>query len=333
MAKGIEDTAMYRDVRLLALNEVGGDPDRFGITVDELHRANQLRLGAWPRSLLAATTHDTKRSADVRARIAVIAGMPDEWLDVVGWWRDRCADLATGAGAPDADEQLFALQTLVGAWPLSRARLDAYLVKAFREAKRHTAWVDPDEGWERAVLEVFALAMADPRFNEVVVPFVIDVVRRADRIALGALVLRLTAPGVPDVYQGDELWNHLLVDPDNRRPVDWSLRQLLLDHQVRGAQVDRFTAKLFILRTLLALRSTFDEFTALGYEPLDAPDDVCSFARGSRDAPDLVVVVPVRPDRDLERPAAVDGDEWVDVLEPLDAMYGERRPAVFVRGC
>ena len=232
MAKGIEDTAMYRDVRLLALNEVGGDPDRFGISVDEFHRTNELRFGSWPRALLAATTHDTKRSADVRARIAVLATMADGWLELVDWWRARCDESTTTAGALDADEQLFVLQTLVGAWPLSRARLDGYLVKAFREAKRHTAWVDPDEAWERAVSEVVAQAMADPRFADVFIPFVVDVVHRADRISLGALVLRTTAPGIPDVYQGDELWNHLLVDPDNRRPVDWSLRQLLLEHQL-----------------------------------------------------------------------------------------------------
>ena len=283
MAKGIEDTAMYRDVRLLALNEVGGDPDRFGISVDEFHRTNELRFGSWPRALLAATTHDTKRSADVRARIAVLATMADGWLELVDWWRARCDEYTTTAGALDADEQLFVLQTLVGAWPLSRARLDGYLVKAFREAKRHTAWVDPDETWERAVSEVVAQAMADARFADVFIPFVVDVVHRADRISLGALVLRTTAPGIPDVYQGDELWNHLLVDPDNRRPVDWSLRQLLLEHQLRGAQVDRFTAKLFTLRVLLALRAHISGFAELGYAPLDAPADVCAFVRGSPD--------------------------------------------------
>jgi (1->4)-alpha-D-glucan 1-alpha-D-glucosylmutase len=331
MAKGIEDTAMYRDARLLALNEVGGDPDRFGITVDEFHRTNELRFGSWPRALLAATTHDTKRSADVRARIAVLATMADGWLEVVDWWRARCDEYATTAGALDADEQLFVLQTLVGAWPLTRARLDGYLVKAFREAKRHTAWVDPDETWERAVLEVVAQAMTDARFADVFIPFVVDVVHRADRISLGALVLRTTAPGIPDVYQGDELWNHLLVDPDNRRPVDWSLRQLLLEHQLRGAQVDRFTAKLFTLRVLLALRARASGFAELGYAPLDAPADVCAFVRGSPDAPDVVVVVPVRPDRTLEVPSAVEDLGAVDLLEPLGAVYGANRPGVFVR--
>ncbi|HEY3671735.1 MAG TPA: alpha-amylase family glycosyl hydrolase [Acidimicrobiia bacterium] len=331
MAKGIEDTAMYRDMRLLSLNEVGGDPDRFGISVEAFHRTNQRRLESWPNALLAATTHDTKRSADVRARIAVLSTMGDRWLDVVEWWRTRCAEQATDADAPDADEQLFALQTLVGTWPLSRARLDRYLVKAFREAKRHTAWVDPDEVWERAVLEVFARAMADPGFDEAFVPFVVDVIHRADRISLGALVLRITAPGVPDVYQGDELWNHLLVDPDNRRPVDWSLRRLLLDHQLRCGAVDRFTAKLFTMRVLFDLRARLAGFTELAYQPLDAPRDVCAFGRGSGEAPDLVVAVPLRPGAEVALPAAVADLPWVDVLEPLDAIYGAHRPGVFAR--
>jgi (1->4)-alpha-D-glucan 1-alpha-D-glucosylmutase len=332
MAKGIEDTAMYRDVRLLALNEVGGDPDRFGITVDELHRANQRRIASWPRALLAATTHDTKRSADVRARIAVLSTMGARWLTLVTWWRDLCGRHAKRSGVPDGDEQVFVLQTLVGAWPLSPERLDGALVKSFREAKRHTSWVAPDEAWERAVIEVVGAAIADPSFAERFAPFLADVVDRADRAALGGLVLRCTAPGVPDFYQGDELWNHLLVDPDNRRPVDWSRRRSLLDDQERGAAVDRFTAKLFTTRALLALRARVAGFAGLGYQALDTPPDVCAFTRGSPGAPEAVVVVPVRSARVLARPGPfADPATWVDVLAPLDAVYESRRPGVFVR--
>jgi (1->4)-alpha-D-glucan 1-alpha-D-glucosylmutase len=332
MAKGIEDTAMYRDVRLLALNEVGGDPDRFGITVDQLHRANERRADAWPRGLLAGTTHDTKRSADVRARIAMLSTMGGEWLTLGAWWRDLCAQHASPVGAPDADEQLFALQTLVGAWPLSHDRLAGTLVKSLREAKRHTNWVEPDEAWERAVVEVVGAAIADPRFVGRFVPFLAEVVARADRMALGGLVLRCTSPGVPDFYQGDELWNHRLVDPDNRRPVDWPLRRALLDHQDRGAPVDRFTAKLFATRVLLALRARFAGFSELGYHALDAPTGVCALARGSDADLATVVVVPVRPTVALAPPDAVSADSsWVDLLAPLDAVYGSRRPGVFVR--
>jgi (1->4)-alpha-D-glucan 1-alpha-D-glucosylmutase len=327
MAKGVEDTAMYRDVRLLALNEVGGDPDRFGTSVDAFHRANEVRATSWPRALLAATTHDTKRSADVRARIVVLSTMGEEWAELAGWWRELCAEHASAAGGPDADEQLFVLQTLVGAWPLSRDRLDGYLVKAWREAKRHTAWVDPDEGWEHAALGTVQRAVRDPRFVARFVPFVATVVDRADRVALGELVLRCTSPGVPDLYQGDELWNHLLVDPDNRRPVDWALRRALLDRQKTGGPVDRYTAKLFATRMLLDVRARFDGFAGMGYEPLPASPEVCAFARG---APDVAVVVPVRSAVPLEPPAIVD-DDWVDVFSPLDLVYGSRRPGVFVR--
>jgi (1->4)-alpha-D-glucan 1-alpha-D-glucosylmutase len=331
MAKGVEDTALYRDVRLLALNEVGGDPDRFGMSTVDFHAANQRRATSWPTALLTGTTHDTKRSADVRARIAAISSMGDEWLRIVEWWTDRCAAHTHAEHGPDRDEQLFVLQTLVGAWPLSRERLHTYLVKAFREAKRHTTWIDPAEEWERSVLGVVADAMADRSFSEVFVSFVVDVIHRADRISLGGLVLRGTVPGVPDVYQGDELWNHLLVDPDNRRPVDWDLRRVLLDAQQGGARIDRFTAKLFTLRVLLALRAHFAGFGDHAYVPLDAPDDVCAFGRGAHEDPDVVVVVPLRPSVDLARPAAVTGDERVDVLAPLDDLYGSRRPGVLVR--
>jgi (1->4)-alpha-D-glucan 1-alpha-D-glucosylmutase len=332
MAKGVEDTALYRDVRLLALNEVGGDPDRFGISVADFHAANAARAASWPNALLTGTTHDTKRSGDVRARISVLSTMGDAWVRVVAWWRELCVEHAEGAVGPDRDEQLFVLQTLVGAWPLSRDRLDRYLVKAFREAKRHTTWTDPATEWERSVLEVVARAMADPAFSEVFVSFVVDVLRRADRVSLGGVVLRCTVPGVPDLYQGDELWNHLLVDPDNRRPVDWELRRVLLDHQERGAPIDRFTAKLFTVRVLFAVRAQFAAFAEHAYEPLAAPADVCAFARGPRDDPDVVVVVPTRPSRDLVLPPPFDRDEQrVDVLAPLDSVYGARRPGVLVR--
>jgi (1->4)-alpha-D-glucan 1-alpha-D-glucosylmutase len=157
------------------------------------------------------------------------------------------------------------------------------------------------------------------------------VVAAADRSALGQLALRCTAPGVPDLYQGDELWNQLLVDPDNRRPVDWELRRVLLDDLRSGRRPGRFSAKLFVTMTLLALRHRRDGFAALGYEPLHAPADVCAFARGT----DVVVAVPVRPDAELLDPDAlgVAGavDEWADLLAPLDETYGRRRPAVFER--
>jgi (1->4)-alpha-D-glucan 1-alpha-D-glucosylmutase len=330
MAKGVEDTAMYRYPRLLALNEVGGDPDRFGLSVDEFHAACERRQRDWPRTLLAATTHDTKRSADTRARIGALAGMAADWRLLVADWR-ALFDEHRRAGAPDDDEQLFVLETLVGAWPIARERLDGYLVKALREAKRHTSWVDGDPAWEHDVLEATGRVAADARFRESFLPFLAQVVAAADRGALGMLALRCTTPGVPDLYQGDELWNQLLVDPDNRRTVDWGLRRLLLDELRAGARPGRYSAKLFVTTTLLALRRRLDGFAALGYEPLPAPGDVCAFARGS----DVVVAVPVRVDAELLPPDALGvpgpADAWIDLLAPLDAIYGRRRPAVFER--
>jgi (1->4)-alpha-D-glucan 1-alpha-D-glucosylmutase len=258
--------------------------------------------------------------------------MGERWQALVDWWHALCGEHTHGDG-PDAIERVYVLQTLVGAWPIARERLDRHLVKAMREAKGRTSWVAPDEGHERAVVDTVQRATEDARFAETFGPFVAPVVEAAERIALGELVLRCTVPGVPDVYQGDELWNHLLVDPDNRRPVDWDVRRLLLDHSGPGQPVDRTTAKLFALRTLLRLRVAHAAFDELDYVPLRAPDDICAFARG-RD-PVVVAVTPVRPavshcdvdDLGVDR----EGQEWVDVLAPLAAAYGERRPAVFVR--
>ena len=330
MAKGVEDTALYRYPRLLALNEVGGDPDRFGLSVDEFHAACERRQHDWPHTLLAATTHDTKRSADTRARIGALSGFGAEWRRLVTDWRALFGEHRR-AGAPDDDEQLFVLQTLVGTWPIARERLDGYLVKALREAKRHTSWVDGDPVWEQDVVAATGRLAADPRFRESFVPFLAELIAAADRRALGMLALRCTTPGVPDLYQGDELWNQLLVDPDNRRPVDWDLRRLLLEELRAGAPPVRYTAKLFVTTTLLALRRRTDGLAGLGYEPLPAPGNVCAFARG----PDVVVAVPVRDGAEPLTPDALGvpatTDAWTDLLAPLDAVYGRRRPAVFER--
>jgi (1->4)-alpha-D-glucan 1-alpha-D-glucosylmutase len=219
----------------------------------------------------------------------------------------------------------------VGAWPIARERLDGYLVKALREAKRHTSWVDGDPGWEHDVVDAAARLAADARFQESFLPFLADVVDRADRSALGQLVLRGTTPGVPDLYQGDELWNQLLVDPDNRRPVDWELRRLFLDDLRTGAPPRRYSAKLFVTMTLLALRRRHDGFADARYEPLPAATAVCAFARGQ----DVVVSVPVRAGTEFVTPDALGrprgAHAWTDLLAPLDDTYGRRRPAVFER--
>jgi (1->4)-alpha-D-glucan 1-alpha-D-glucosylmutase len=333
MAKGVEDTAMYRHVRLLALNEVGGDPDRFGLSVDDFHAVSERRVRDWPQNLLAATTHDTKRSADTRARIGALAALATEWHRLVDEWRVLFAEHRR-AGAPDDDEQLFVLQTLVGTWPISRQRVGAYLVKALREAKRHSNWIRPDTAWEQDVVDATARVMDDTRFHQSFLPFLARVLAIADRTALGQLVLRCTGAGMPDVYQGDELWNQALVDPDNRRPVDWELRRVLLDELRYGAAPGRFSAKLFATAALLALRRRCGGFADVAYTSLPVPGDVCAYTRG----PGVVVVVPVRAeavamDATELHELGVPGDAagWRDILAPLEATYGRRRPAVFER--
>ena len=215
-AKGIEDTAFYRHLRLLALNEVGGDPARFGLSVDAFHAANAARAERFPRGLLVTQTHDTKRSGDVRARIGALSTMAEEWAALAeGWVRE--------ADAPDEHSAYLVLQTLVGAWPIEAERLEAYVEKALREAKLRTTWAAPDEAYEAAARRYARASRRGP--PEGFVAFAERLAVEGRRAALGQLLLKLTVPGVPDVYQGDELEALSLVDPDNRRPVDWEARR------------------------------------------------------------------------------------------------------------
>jgi len=302
MATGVENTAFYRYVRLLALNDVGGDPGRFGIDVAGFHRANAARRA---RSLLAGTTHDTKRSADVRARIGVLAGMADRFAEHARAWRE----LNAHGGGPDWNEELLIYQTLLGAWPLEPGRLEAYVEKALREAKRNTSWLEPNEPWEHDVKAFCRALYANERFRADFEPFAAEVAAAGERAALGQLALRLTSPGVPDVYQGDELTYLALVDPDNRRPVDWARR--------RRALADGSSAKLSLLRSLLALRRRCPDAFAGAYEPLDALDGVCAYRRGE----DVVVAVSFRGGRpQVELPAG----RWTAVVDEPWAAIHER---------
>ena len=311
-AKGVEDTAFYRHLRLLALNDVGGDPSRFGISVEEFHAANAARFARFPRALLVTQTHDTKRSGDVRARIGALAGMAEEWREAVGRWRELAAEL----DPPDAHAQYLLLQTLAGAWPISAERLEAYLEKALREAKLRTSWVEQDHAYEDAV-KAFARRLITHRpFLDDFEPFAARVAAAGERAALGQLLLKLTSPGVPDVYQGDELLDLSLVDPDNRRPVDWTARRAALDHLRAGGEPrDYGERKLQLIVAALALRArrpeAFDERGA--YEPVDVGGGVvCAFVRGG-------VVLAVAPVREwtnavLRLPASFHGP-WRSVIE------------------
>jgi (1->4)-alpha-D-glucan 1-alpha-D-glucosylmutase len=286
MAKGLEDTAFYRYNRFVALNEVGSDPQRIGRGAGELHALNAARAQTWPRALSATATHDTKRGEDSRARLAVLTELPGEWAEQVRAWRRelRGADLAEGP--PDVNDEYYFYQSLLGAWPPElcdsanldeqalaafKDRLGGAMRKAVREAKRNSSWAAPDERYEGSLQRLVDAAL-DPRAgNEFLArftPFACRVARLGVVVSLAQLALKLTAPGVPDIYQGCELWDFSLVDPDNRRPVDFAARAALLEevdeelardaerafgHWLRRWQDGRI--KLAVTRKLTELRS------------------------------------------------------------------------------
>jgi (1->4)-alpha-D-glucan 1-alpha-D-glucosylmutase len=311
MAKGVEDTAFYRYNRLVSLNEVGGNPARFGLSVEQLHAANIKRAVRFPRHLLTTQTHDAKRSADVRGRIGALSWMPDEWRARVLRWRELNAAFREG-GAPDANEEYLIYQTLVGAWPIEAERLEAYIVKAMREAKLNTSWVVPDERWEAAVTSFCRRALEHRPFLDDFEPFAAEVARGGEHAALGQLLLKLASPGVPDVYGGDELPFLALVDPDNRRPVDWELRRRLLDEVRAGAPSRPETRKLALIARALDLRRRRPEPFEGAYMPLDAGPHVFAFLRG-REVLAVVPIVEGGAGADVEIPAAVEG-RWRDVV-------------------
>jgi (1->4)-alpha-D-glucan 1-alpha-D-glucosylmutase len=337
VAKGVEDTGFYRYGRLLALCDVGGDPGRFGIGVDRFHAANAERAQRFPLAMLTTMTHDTKRSADVRARIAALSTMPEQWAEHVRRWLVLTEPLRAG-GAPDDLERYFLLQTLVGAWPIELTRIEGYMEKALREAKRNTNWVEQNVGWERAVMRFCHELYAHREFLADFEPFAATVARAGDRIALGTIALKLTVPGVPDIYQGDELPLRALVDPDNRRPVDFEWHQAMLARLRGGSPPDRATRKLWLTMRLLQLRIRHPQaFGASGdYVPLDAGDRGVAFVRGG----EVLVAVATRPGVAEDSVAGAEG-RWRDVLAggvrtlpasaPLAGLLGELGIAVLER--
>jgi (1->4)-alpha-D-glucan 1-alpha-D-glucosylmutase len=313
MAKGAEDTAFYVYNRLVSLNEVGGDPDRYGVTPGEFHDYNQERQAHWPHALSATTTHDTKRSEDVRARINVLSEMPVEWRAALARWSrlNRRHRLEQGGlVAPDRNDEYLFYQTLVGAWPLGREgdrpepafieRIRQYMQKAIREAKVHSSWINPNPVYDEAVAR-FVGAVLDDKTNG---RFVQDFRTFQKRVShyglfnsLGQVLLKIAAPGVPDIYRGTELWDLSLVDPDNRRPVDYELRQQLLrqlEERAEGNLVElvrelvgsREDGRIKLYVTWRALHCRRDHpglFTIGEYLPAPVPgplgEHVCAFVR------------------------------------------------------
>jgi (1->4)-alpha-D-glucan 1-alpha-D-glucosylmutase len=348
-AKGFEDTALYRFNRLVSLNEVGGDPSRFGVSLAEFHAENAARLRRYPHGLSATATHDTKRGEDVRARINVLSEIPDDWRRRLGVWQRlnrRHRTMVDGAAVPGANTEYLIYQTLVGAWPIDAERLTAYLIKAVREAKSHTSWINPNPRYDEALMR-FATAILDRQRSAT---FLDDFVAFQARVAsFGALnslaqtLIKITAPGVPDFYQGTELWDLSLVDPDNRRPVDWKLRQRLLGEleQALATTADRAglshdlwvhkedaRVKLFVVREALALRRACPELFASGpYRPLGVRgtlgEHVCAFARVGGEAA-AITVVPRLLARRAGDGAPLGTDFWQDTTLEIPAEVGHR---------
>jgi len=316
MAKGVEDTAFYRYNRLVALNEVGGAPDRFGVSPAEFHDRNAGRVASWPRTMTTLSTHDTKRSEDVRARLAVLAEIPGEWAPRFRRW-------AAAHPLPDRSLDLLAWQNLVGAWPISAERLAAYLGKASREAKLVTSHIDPNAEVDAAVAAWPEQVLSDAGTVAEVAEFVARIDGPGRSNSLGQKLLQIAGPGVPDVYQGTELYEYSLVDPDNRRPVDWELRRRLLA-RIDGGWLPEFSregsnsvdvdpegaTKLLVTAQALLLRRQRPELFA-GYwsVPAEGPaaEHAIAFARSAQ-----LVAVATRLPVGL---AAAGG--WADTVLPL----------------
>jgi len=371
MAKGLEDTVFYVYNRLLSLNEVGGEPNRFGVSPEQFHAANELRARSFPRTLLATSTHDTKRGEDVRTRIDALSEMPKDWASALSSWTRKVDGLlrdVDGRNAPDRNELMMFFQTLVGVWPNGFAgalpppaeleslsqRLQQYMFKAVKEAKVNTSWIQEDKSWEEAVQAfVRGLFALSPKhaFWKAFLPFADRIARVGAHNSLSQLALKLASPGVPDIYQGCELWDLSLVDPDNRRPVDFEIRKRILgevqeDPRTRAELArDLYQSwpdgriKLFL--TQAGLRTRRDNPGIFGdgeYLPLETQGNraerLVAFARREKESGAAVCIAPRLVSSLLDSagllPASAFGDTVVPIPfaregeELTDAFTGER---------
>jgi (1->4)-alpha-D-glucan 1-alpha-D-glucosylmutase len=363
-AKGVEDTALYLYNRLVSLNEVGSDPAGYGEPLATFHEKNARRLERWPDSLVCTATHDTKRGEDVRARISVLSEVPATWAAHVRRWRminRRFKQDVDGQAAPDRNDEYLLYQTLVGAWPAEgddatagslMERVASYMEKATKEAKRRTSWINPDTGYDQALRDFVArLLSPGSRFVDAFLPFQRLVALYGSVNSLAQTLLKITAPGIPDFYQGSELWDLSLVDPDNRRPVDFARRQTLLDDLRRRAgegpeNLDRLCGelmnswpdgrvKMYVTHRALTFRRESPALSRSGgYDPLSAggahAEHLVALLR--RDgAAAVVVVVPRLTARltgfrgQLPLGERVWGDTWVSLNRPgLEGVYTDQ---------
>jgi (1->4)-alpha-D-glucan 1-alpha-D-glucosylmutase len=361
-AKGVEDTALYLYMPLVSCDEVGGAPDRpLASAIADLHAANAARVEHWPQNLVCTNTHDTKRSTGVRSRLDVLSEMPDEWIGRVRRWRslnEPHRATASRRGAPDPNTEYLFYQALLGIWPLGiaagelpssdtmealRSRLEAYMLKAAKEGKARTTWTDPDEAFETALSSfVRGVLLDSPRFIADFAEFASHVARPGLWNALSRTLLHLTVPGVPDIYQGDELWSFALVDPDNRRPVDYDERSALLGALERAAEEhtghvaallrtpEDGRVKMHVIReTLRARREHRTLFTGGRYVPLSAGGSegapVIAFARVDGGEAAITVVPRLVADRVGDRGAPTGGDSWGDAWLELPPALRDRQ--------
>jgi (1->4)-alpha-D-glucan 1-alpha-D-glucosylmutase len=356
-AKGIEDTALYRYNRLISLNEVGGEPGNYGSGVRAFHADAEYRVRHWPHEMLATSTHDTKRSEDVRARLDVLSEMTTPWREAVRRWmrmnRTRKREI-DGLQAPSSNDEYHFYQTLLGSWPLGatdaaangvyRERIEAYMIKAVREAKQRTSWTETDPAYEEALLQ-FVRHVLEPRDSNLFLADFLEFQRRVARFgllnSLSQTLCKLTAPGVPDIYQGNELWDFSLVDPDNRRPIDYQQRHRLLAELERhraGPPLEELTAhledgrgKLFLTWKVLQLRReqpwlfSHGDYRGLRVHGARA-HHVCSFARRCA-RQSLLVIAPRLFRRLLDDPARLPlgGAVWENTLIELPRDERNRR--------
>ncbi len=343
MAKGVEDTAFYRYYPLASLNEVGGSPERFGMSVSAFHRRNLIRRELWPNSMSATSTHDTKRGEDVRARINVLSEMPGEWYRAIRRWRDINKRWKTKVGdllSPGANEEYLLYQTLVGTWPFTPMneaehagyieRIQRYMEKALREAKVHTSWINPNAEYDQAVRDFVASILglsSDNPFMEDFRQFQAPIAKAGVWNSISQVLLKIASPGVPDFYQGNELWCLDLVDPDNRRPVDYELRRRMLANLRPEAGADSATLlermasdpsdgaiKLYVTNRAMRLRRDHRDLFAQGsYTPLTAAGSRANHVIGLARSLESVTVIALAGRfflRLLNSGAVPAGDAW-----------------------
>ncbi len=363
MAKGVEDTAFYLYNRLVSLNEVGGSPERFGITLEAFHGQNIERCKSRPLAMLATSTHDTKRSEDVRARINVLSEIPEQWREGLSRWgrqNRRVKMIVDGKPAPTRNEEYLLYQTLVGTWPfcnpgdaefaLFRTRIKEYMLKAMREAKVHTSWISPNSLHEDAVMYFIDTILKESRHNSFLEDFAsFQKLTSACGIfnSLSQTLLKITSPGIPDFYQGNELWDFSLVDPDNRRSVDYRIRIKQLDellqkeaaegiletaHEVIAARGDGRIKMYMTCKALNFRREHRELFEAGRYLPLAVEgvnqEHVCAFERSINNK-SFLVVVPLFCSRliQVNSDLPLGPDVWQDtrIIQPFDSPTSHYR--------